>query len=88
MSGRLRTELTMALALAFVVGGGATFDTARGRWAALAGLTFGLIAGVERALRERLATRRARSFRPARRGSFGDDEALQPARRGDTFRPD
>ena len=88
MTGRLRTELTMALALAFVVGGGATFDTPRGRWAALAGLTFGLIAGVERGLRERLTRRRSRSFRPPSSGSFGGDEALQPQRRGDTVRPD
>ena len=50
---RLRTELTMVLALAFVVGGGATFDTPRGRWAALAGLTFGLIASVDALLRSR-----------------------------------
>jgi hypothetical protein len=55
----VRTQVTMALALAFVIGGGATFDTARGRWAAAAGLTLGLIAGLDRALREHAAARRS-----------------------------
>ena len=50
---RLRTELTMVLALAFVVGGSFSFDTPRGRWAALCGLTLGLIAGVDAMLRSR-----------------------------------
>ena len=54
---RLRTELTMALALAFVIGGSVSFDTPRGRWAALAGLTFGLIASVDALLRSRSGRR-------------------------------
>jgi hypothetical protein len=57
---RLRTELTMALALAFVIGGGATLDTPRGRWAALCGLTLGLIAGLDMTLREWRGRRRER----------------------------
>ena len=55
---RLRTELTMVLALAFVVGGSFSFDTPRGRWAALGGLTFGLIAGLDALLHERRSRRR------------------------------
>ena len=64
---RLRTELTMALALAFAVGGSFSFDTPRGRWAALGGLTLGLIAGLDVSVREWLARRRERRRLSARR---------------------
>jgi hypothetical protein len=48
----------MALALVFAVGGSLTFDTPRGRWAALCGLTLGLIAGLDASLRQWRARRR------------------------------
>ena len=52
--------MTMALALAFEIGGATAFDTARGRWAAAGGLTLALIAGVDASVREWHAMRVAR----------------------------